>query len=160
MYTMRRYLAPAVFFLLTAFAAFAVVQGKGTVDTVNSPKPQWFQSGVYLGSAAKNPLSDVKNKQAYHLCGTLVEDLGSTGGTMSAIDTYCVESAAKTITGCAFNDQVTLGIDQALPNAFGVINAYVSAADTVKVRACGIGITDGGSFNMPDASYTICCDGD
>jgi hypothetical protein len=62
-----------------------------------------------------------------------------------------------TATGCRFGDQVLLGVDQVLVNAFGNINAYVSAADAVKVRACATGITDGGSFNQPDSGYTARC---
>jgi hypothetical protein len=42
-------------------------------------------------------------------------------------------------------------------NAFGTISAYVSAADQFKVRACAVGVTDGGTFDMPDASYTVRC---
>ena len=78
-------------------------------------------------------------------------------GTMTALDTYCAESSAGTATGCRFGDTVMLGIDQVPVNAFGTITAYVSAADAFKVRACASGITDGGSFDMPDASYTVRC---
>ena len=89
--------------------------------------------------------------------GVVIWDFPTLGGTMVNGDTLCSESNAGTATGCAFGDTVTLGIDQALVNAFGNVNAYVSAADSFKVRACSNGFTDGGAFNMPDASYTVRC---
>jgi len=89
--------------------------------------------------------------------GTVVYDFPTLGGNGSPQDTICAESNAGTATGCAFGDGVLLGIDQAPVNAFGTLNAYVSASGAFKVRACATGITDAGSFNMPDASYTATC---
>lgn len=89
--------------------------------------------------------------------GTLVYDFPALTGTVTGLDTLCAESSVGTATGCAFGDGVMLGIDQVLVNSFGNVNAYVSAANAFKVRACVNGITDGGSFNMPDASYTVTC---
>ncbi len=144
---------------LMAGAAFAVAQAVGSVSRVNDPRPQLFLSGFFTGSDAKNPLSTTKNKQAYHLCGTLDYDFPALGGTGAALDTVCADSASLTLTGCGFNDRLSMGIDQTKVSAFGQISAYVSAANTVKVTACGQGITDGGSFNQPDSGYTVCCDG-
>lgn len=146
---------------LFSVMAYAVAQGIGSVSIDNAIKPLWHQRGLFLGAPSKNPLSDIKNKQSYHLCGTKVYDFPSLGGTGASQpgDTICAESSSLTITGCGFNDRVSLGIDQAKVNAFGTIIPYMSAANTAVVQACAVGITDGGSFNMPDASYTICCDG-
>lgn len=91
--------------------------------------------------------------------GVLVWDFQSLGGnSQGANATICAEAlTAGTATGCRFGDQVLLGIDQAPVNAFGNIEAYISAADSFKVRACADGITDGGTFDMPDASYSVRC---
>lgn len=92
--------------------------------------------------------------------GVLNWDFGALTGTPgqgAPLATIMEESGvAATATGCAFGDAVLRGIDQALPN-FGNVNCYVSAADAVKCRASADGITDGGSFNVPDASYTVTC---
>jgi len=90
--------------------------------------------------------------------GTLVYDFPALTGTPSgSLDTVCASSSAGTATGCAFGDSVLLGIDQVLPNYFGTITAYVSASSAFVVQACANGFTDGGAFNMPDASYTVTC---
>ncbi len=88
--------------------------------------------------------------------GTLAYDFPSLGGTMAPLNTYCATSFTGAATGCAFGDSVLLGIDQVLLQN-GTINAYVSAADSFTVIACATGIVDAGSFNMPDASYTVTC---
>lgn len=147
----------AVLALLVAGVVYAARDN--FVDLVNSPKAQQFISGIYIGSRADDPTSSTLNKMATHLCATKVYDFPTLGGASAALDTVCAESSALTITGCGFGDRISMGIDQAPVNAFGNLNAYLSAANTAKVRACAVGITDGGSFDMPDASYTICCDG-
>lgn len=144
--------------LFGAVLAYGARQGIGSVDRVNSIKPQWFSAGTFTGTPAKDPLSTTKNKQAYHLCGTLDYDFPSLTGP-AALSITCAESTALTIAGCTFNDRVTLGVDQARASAFGQIDVYQATATTFKVVACANGITDAGSFNQPDSGYTICCDG-
>ncbi len=104
-----------------------------------------------VGTLAVNSLSFTPRGR-----GTLIYDFPSLGGTMAPLNTYCATSTAGTATGCAFGDSVLLGIDQVLLDN-GTINAYVSAASTFTVIACASGIVDAGSFNMPDASYTVTC---
>ena len=89
--------------------------------------------------------------------GTVIYDFPSLGGTLAPLNTICAESSAATVTGAAFGDVCSLGIDQVPVNAFGTLVAYVTAANAAKVQACAVGITDGGEFNMPDASYTVRC---
>lgn len=144
--------------LVLASVAYAV-NAIDNVENSATTKPLRFMEGFFTGGSAKNPLVSVKNRQSYHLCGTLVYDFAALGNIMAPGTTACEESFPLTITGCGFNDRVSMGIDQDYVNGFGQIVARVSAADTVKIVACGNGITDGGSFNMPDASYTVCCDG-
>jgi hypothetical protein len=147
----------AIIGLLVGVGAFAVTK-QLQVDRVNSPKPQHFVSGIFLGTDAKNPLQDVKNKQAKHLCFSKDYDFPALGGT-AALDTVCAVSSDVTMTGCGFNDAVTLAVDQAPANAFGTLQGRITAASTGAIVACAPGITDGGSFNQPDSGFTICCDG-
>jgi hypothetical protein len=111
---------------------------------------------LYLNSTQPG-VFDGGNAIVFTGVGHLDYDFPTLGGASAAVDTVCAESSAMTATGCRFGDQVLLGVDQVLVNAFGNINAYVSAADAVKVRACATGITDGGSFNQPDSGYTARC---
>lgn len=144
--------------LFVAAVAFATAQGLGSVDIINSPKPQWIQSGVFLGTPAKNPISDIKNKQAYHLCGTMVYDFPSIPAT--GANSGCQQGPGVTVTGCGFNNSVSLGIDQVPPtlkNGAPPIG-YISAADTLNVSICNDS-SDGGAVDFPDASFTLCCDG-
>ncbi len=142
--------------VLLAGSAFALRQVK--FSKVNDPFPQWFEQGFYVGTNAKNPVSSTANKVAKHLCATLNYDLASVPATGAG--SGCLDTAALTITGCGFGDRVSLGIDQTLPaNLNGQApSAYLSAADSAKVRVCN-GSSDGGALDFPDASFTICCDG-
>lgn len=158
---MRNWKFLIVSLVVMAGVAYSARQGIGSVSKVNDPKPQHFVSGFFTGSEAKDPLSDTKNKQAYHLCATKVYDFPALGGVNGPLDNICHKAISSlTITGCGFNDRLSNpGVDQALVNEFGFVTAHLSAANTVEIVACAPGITDAGSFNMPDASYTVCCDG-
>lgn len=145
--------------LLFAVVAFSARQGTGSVDKVNSPKPQHFVSGLFIGSEAKDPLSTTINKESYHLCGQLDYDFPALGNIQAPGTTGCAESSALTISGCGFGGRLSMGIDQTYVNAFGQIVPYQSAANTIKIIACANGITDGGSFDQPDSGFTVCCDG-
>lgn len=143
--------------LVVASIAFAQTRKNGELllGDGSAPAGTRVKGGLVLDSAS---VADGGRALFFSGKGTAVYDFPSLGGTMSALDIVCAEIVnAGTAEGCRFGDQVLLGVDQVLPNAFGNINAYVSAADSFKVRACASGITDAGSFNMPDASYTVRC---
>ena len=125
------------------------------VGTKNTPVR--LGGPVYFDSTAASSTNDGGAGITFSGRGTVVYDFPALSGASAALDTVCAESSAGTAQGCRFGDTVFLGVDQALVNAFGTINAYISASDAFKVRACAVGITDGGSFNMPDASYTVRC---
>ncbi len=145
--------------LLMSAVAFAARDG--FIALVNDLKAQVFQGGIYIGSAAKNPQGDTRNKIAYSLVGVKVYDFPALGGVGGPLDNICAEAASTlTITGCGFNDVLSVGVDQTLVNPFGSVTAYVKSANTIGLVACAPGITDAGSFNMPDASYTVRCTGD
>jgi hypothetical protein len=91
--------------------------------------------------------------------GTGISDSYSGSGiydfpSLTGTHTSCLDSAAITVTGAAFGDVCSVGIDQALPTD-ALINCHVSAANAVKVRACASGIEDGGEVDIPDASYYL-----
>lgn len=65
------------------------------------------------------------------------------------------DSVGVTIGSCPFGSQLSLGMDQAMP-AGGTVVPYLSAANTVFGRA-SLQIFDGGTFNLPDASYLVRC---
>ena len=79
---------------------------------------------------------------------------GSVGGTLPIVCAVTTNIAAP---GCAFGDQVLLGIDQPPVNAFIEFTPYVVDSGFVLVLACCGGITDGGVCDQPDATYTATC---
>lgn len=141
--------------VLLLICGFAYAAREGFYEKINTTKPQWFPSGLYIGSNAKNPVSDTNNKIAYSLEGTMVNDFPAiTIATGNCKTSY----RDGVVTGCTFNDTLSLGVDQTLPEDI-VLFPYLSAANTFKIRACITGITDAGSIDLPDASYTIRCIG-
>lgn len=85
--------------------------------------------------------------------GTLNYDFAPITGTHSRCLTAVTTSTA---TGCAFRDSVVWGADQTIAADIELF-PFVSAANVVSLRACATGITDGGSADMPDASYVFTC---
>src|SRR3990167_7731486 len=146
---MRKFFPLTAIIVLFAIAAFGLVSH----SRVQGP-PQWFTNGIFIG-ADRGSTNSVTASNTHKLSdtkiATLVYDFPSLGGASAALDTVCADSTALTLAGVAFGDQLLMGIDQVPVNAFGTLVPYVSAAGAVKVRACASGITDGGSFNMPDA---------
>lgn len=152
---MKNLLKTVIGMCLVAGLGYAARQGAGSVSKVNDPKPQHFVAGTFTGSEAKDPLSTTINKQAYHLCGVVNYEFPVVTGTHAR----CAQSSTATITGCGFNDRLTMGTDQTLDRTLVQTIPVVTAANTVAVQLCATGITDGGSYDSPDASFTVCCDG-
>lgn len=92
--------------------------------------------------------------------GTLVYDMPAlpTNGTFAIANNICHDSVTTaTLAACPFGSTLALGIDQVLPaSSFGTCTPYLSAANTGIVRCCGAQV-DAGTWNIPDASYTITC---
>lgn len=84
-------------------------------------------------------------------------DFPELGGPTFADNTVCAYSSAAVVKGLEFGDVCSVGVDQVMPSAFGSLDVQVTAANTAKVRLCAVGLTDGGVFDMPDASYAIRC---
>jgi len=68
-----------------------------------------------------------------------------------SIDAVSQASLTVTVTGAAINDEVVLGLPAA-PTAGIVFNAFVSAANTVTIRASNI---TAGAINPPAATYSV-----
>jgi len=152
-------LAVAASALIAVFSAPGALAQSPRADGLHlgsKNQPVRIDGPLYIDST-KAGVFDGGNAIVFSGIGHLDYDFASLTATAGAMNTVCAESSAVTATGCRFGDQVLLGVDQALVNSFGVIDAYVSAADQVKVRACAVGITDGGSFNQPDSGYTVRC---
>jgi hypothetical protein len=69
----------------------------------------------------------------------------------ASIATTASEDLTITVTGAAVNDEVALGLPAA-PAAGLVFNAFVSAANTVTIRASNI---TGTAVNAPSATYAV-----
>jgi hypothetical protein len=84
-----------------------------------------FQRGVIFGNGGKAV------KAIYEGSASLDFDLSGAGITC--------QDLTITVTGAASGDEVSLGIPDALASTAGVLfDAWVSATDTVKVRACDV----------------------
>ena len=168
-------LAVAAFFVISMAAppVELLIEGQqrinGELVMGGANTPVRIKGPLFLDSSASNILAytastdggvgSVSAQQALQV-GTkalINYDFPSLSSGMVALATACADSSSVTIANCPFGSQLHLGVDQALVNGFGTVTPYLSAANTAFVRACSQGITDGGSFNMPDASYIIRC---
>jgi len=151
-----RKLAPAILAALV-FGVIALAQTRGSdgfwrVGTKDTPVriggPLYLQAdhaGAFDGGQGLTSIAKTTTALNY--------DFAPITGTHSR----CVTAVnTATVTPCRFGDQVLWGADQTIV-ADLTLHPYLSAANTVSLRACATGITDGGSADMPDASYTFRC---
>lgn len=158
---MRGYWKFIVGTMLIGAVAFAV---KENVDKVTSPNPQWFQKGIYVGTAAKNPASNTLNKVTNTSGAEYAWDFGSLSGSPSSLLPTCEATGRVTLTGGA-----AIG-DNCDVQAFGIANAdggtalayevaaprcHVIATNTAISVFCAAHMSDGGSVNIPDAGLRI-----
>lgn len=89
---------------------------------------------------------------------TIVYDFPELSG-VGDLATVCAYSKAATIKGLAFGDLCVFGMDQDRGDAgvAGTLIPYVVGANTARIQACATGLTDGGTWDIPDASYTLRC---
>lgn len=145
----RAPIALLVSFLL-AGAAWAITTKLITLESPHRLLSLWtFHKGVKIGASG----TTITNSPA----GTLAYDFPALSGPAGELNTTCALSGTVTVTGAKFGDVCVLGIDQAPVNEFGTLVPYVTATNQAKVQACAVGLTDGGAFDMPDASYTVRC---
>lgn len=150
---MKKYIIGVLLFAGITYAAIE------RVDKWGSAYPIWFNKGLYVGPDSPNPTNDRDNKVTRLLSDSLIYDFPALSGSAGAgvQTTVCAYSNPLTITGVRFGDGCSVGVNTGQPSEFGLISPVVTAASTVKIQACALGYTDGGTFDMPDASYTVHC---
>lgn len=130
----------AVLFLgafLVASIALAAVDP--IVELVNTIRPTWFQAGLYIAPKTLNPNGDTRNKITAFL-GT------SASQTFGALTITCADGANITLTGAKVGDACIVGVPTAQQVANISYSCFVTATNTVVVRACPAGtIATGGT---------------
>jgi hypothetical protein len=89
--------------------------------------------------------------------GSLAWDFVALTNTSAAMQTICIDSDAGSAPGCLLGDQVLLGSTASLPATFGTLQGFISSDEAFKVRACATGLTDAGTFDMPDSVFKLRC---
>lgn len=111
--------------LLTIGIAWAAVSPT-SIDTGG----RWSKSGIWIGTTSTETAVQA-NRAAKSLGGSATIDF-------TAVTITCVDSSGITVTGALANDVCQVG-PPAAATANLNFSCYVSAADTVKVRACAAG---------------------
>lgn len=147
--------------VLVASVAFAIKQVK--YSEVNDPNPQWFSKGFYVGPRGPSTpvVNDTKNQVTGIYGGSYDYDFPAVAPG------YAIHNTLKTftLTGVKVGDPCLAAVSQVTANGndggsaspFGMdFNALVRAKDIVELIAENTA-GDGGTFDMPDANYTIRC---
>ncbi len=153
---MGKYKSTILTLCLLAGVAFAVKQV--AYDKVNSPKPQWFPTGLYVGTNTANPVRTTNNRVDGIYCDILDYDFPNIAPN------YMLRSTAKTFTktGVKLGDPCFVGVLKAAPDDAGSAwedllsyDCVVRSDNVVQIIATNAG-GDGGSMNAPDAGYQVC----
>lgn len=116
---------------LLTVAAVAFAARDAFIELNNSPKGQWFLSGLYIGAAAKDPTSDTLNKVTYVLGKTATIDVANLAAA------GCDVTNTTTLTGAAIGDVCI--VSPSLSNAQNdnlTFTCQVTAANTIRLRVC------------------------
>lgn len=126
--------------LLLAGTAFALVK----FQVVAGP-PQWFRSGFYVSSKAKN---------APHAASNLITSMLSASATLdfAANDSVC-EDLPIAVPGAVAGDPCIVGAPTLYGTGASMFSCYVSDAGYVNVRHCPNN-SDGGS-NPASGTYRV-----
>lgn len=146
---------------LTIGVAYAAVYNI-RADEVNAPQPQWFLQGAVFGNRDSGVATTAQNTLSSNVLrrfetGTLNYDFPPIDPTANGPCVYSV--ATISVPGIKAGALCILGYDLQ-PSASmltGHIDPVITAQNVIKLQACADGIIDGGSFNPPDASYTVGC---
>lgn len=155
---MKNILKTLAFAMVLAGVVYAARQGIGSVSKINDPKPQWFVSGLFIGSNAKDPLQNTKNKLGHRLCFDKTYDAPALGGTFSALDTYCADTSV-TATGCKLGDSASVAVNATTNIGQLVFSPMVPADNLISLVICASGLSDAGTTNLGSTVYTLCCEG-
>ena len=157
---MQKYYKYILAVCLFGTAAFAVKQAIGSYDKVNSTKPQWFPSGIYVGSNTINPVRSTDNRLDGILCAVLDYDFPIlTRGSVQESDTK-----AFTLTGSRIGDPCIVGVGIASPTDGGSAwtgdvnyGCLVRSTNSVVLRQWSPLSSDGGNApDAPDAGFNVC----
>lgn len=113
------------------WAVGAYATSESLLDIISSVRPQWFQPGIYIGSAVSNPPQSILNKlTGFVSCSETVDFTGST--TTQSTSSGCTASGARVGDAC-FVGWSTAGLATADAGVLqGVVQCKVTAANTVK----------------------------
>lgn len=129
--------------LLATFAVAAVAE---KTDKVNSPVPQLFPKGIYVGDDATNPSSTKSNKVTKSLGQSATIDFAS--ATVG-----CILSSSLTVTGAKAGDACTVGIPTAAAAQVAQYSCVVDAANSAKVLFCPL-LTAAGQITLSGGTGT------
>lgn len=119
-------------FIVDAFA-----QAVEKVDRAGSLYPLFFDRGFYVGPRSPDPTSTTANKVTRMLSTSATIDVAT-------VTAACNDSAGQTITGAQVGDPCFVGMPTTLTGAGTGLSAtftcYVSAANTVVLRHCPVGV--------------------
>lgn len=144
---MKRYFTAAALFLITFTATAGAVapwlvsaMAQGVVEKVDragSLYPLFFDRGFYVGPRSPDPTSTTANKVTRMLSTSATIDVAT-------VTAACNDSAGQTITGAQVGDPCFVGMPTTLTGAGTGLSAtftcYVSAANTVVLRHCPVGV--------------------
>lgn len=117
---------------------------------------------LYIDQRAANPGNVGGCDGGVGICyigkGKLEYDFPALSGQNEvATSNVCAVSPSVTVTGCAFGDTLSLGMDQAAQNAFISFTPRMKSADTAEIQACCNGINDAGSCDQGDSGFIVRC---
>ena len=143
-----KYLAPGVL-VLGIVVMLGVAESR--FDLVNSPQPQLFRSGLYVGSASVSPESDQDNKISSTLSTTLTYDAPALVAGLGHKVTVAL-SGAEVGSPCMVGARAhgSNSIDPSLS-----IQCAVESTGVVSLRFLNGNVDGGASIDPGDAGYKV-----
>lgn len=115
----------------------AIAQVTERVDRAGSLYPLHLDRGVYVGPRVPDPTTTTANKVTRMLSASATIDVAT-------VTAQCNDSAGTTIVGAQVGDPCFVGMPTSLTGANtgrdATFTCWVSAADTVKLRHCPVGV--------------------
>ncbi len=148
--------------LIALFAsAIVFAAAEPTVDVISSAFPQWFQSGIYIGSPATNPIQSTTNKITNMLATPWTSwDFPAIGG--APVVPTCSETVTITLTGASIGDDCRMasnfGMDGGSAMEATAVMSCRAVTNGVVGKVCIGNTNDGGTtgtgtFDLGDAGY-------
>jgi hypothetical protein len=146
-------------FVVVAGVALAAWAAEPRSKPIDHESVERFKNHVILEKSIQGGITIGTNGAAISKSpvGTLIYNFPALSGPNTTLGTVCAASPSFAVSDAGFPATCVLGVDQVPVNAFGTLIPYVASEGFVFVQACASGITDGGSFDMPDATYSVRC---